>query len=109
MIGRIAIEASCGNVFADLGYSNPEEAVVKSRLMQRIQELIVEQNLTPAQTAVLLGLDKLHTSRLLRGSLREFTTERLFKFLNGLNQDVEIVIKQKPATRQRAVLSVIPV
>lgn len=105
---NIEIEKSSGNVFADMGYSNPEEALVKSRLAQRIAELIKEQNLTQIQAAALLRIDQPKISRLIRGQLREFSTERLFRFLNALNQDIEIVIKQKPETRQRATLSVIP-
>jgi predicted XRE-type DNA-binding protein len=102
------VEESSGNVFADMGYPNPEEALVKSRLAQRIAELIEEQNLTQVQAAVLLGIDQPKVSKLIRGQLREFSTDRLFRFLNALHQDVEIVIRQKPRTRQQATLSVIP-
>lgn len=102
------VEESSGNVFADMGYPNPEEALAKSRLAQRIAELIEEQNLTQVQAAALLGIDQPKVSKLIRGQLREFSTDRLFRFLNALNQDVEIVIRQKPRTRQQATVSVIP-
>ncbi len=105
---NIEIEESSGNVFADIGYSNPAEALAKSRLAQRIAELIEEQNLTQVQAAGLLGIDQPKVSKLIRGQLREFSTERLFRFLNALNQDVEIVIRPKPGTRQQATLSVVP-
>jgi predicted XRE-type DNA-binding protein len=52
------VEESSGNVFADLGYPNPQEALAKARLAQRIAELIEEQNLTQVQAAVLLGIDQ---------------------------------------------------
>ncbi|MCC8999015.1 MAG: helix-turn-helix domain-containing protein [Candidatus Contendobacter sp.] len=107
MVKEIEVEESSGNVFADMGYSNPEEALAKSRLAQRIAELIDEQNLTQIQAAALLGIDQPKVSKLLRGQLREFSTDRLFRFLNAFNQDVEIVIRQKPRTRQQATLSVI--
>ena len=107
MAKEIEVEESSGNVFADMGYSNPEEALAKSRLAQRIAELIDEQNLTQIQAAALLGIDQPKVSKLLRGQLREFSTDRLFRFLNAFNQDVEIVIRQKPRTRQQATLSVI--
>lgn len=107
MVKEIEVEESSGNVFADMGYSNPEEALAKSRLAQRIAELIDEQNLTQIQAAALLGIDQPKVSKLLRGQLREFSTDRLFRFLNAFNQDVEIVIRQKPRTRQKATLSVI--
>ena len=108
MTKEIVVEESSGNVFADLGYPNPQDALAKSRLAQRIAELIEEQNLTQIQAATLLGIDQPKVSKLLRGQLREFSTDRLFRFLNALNQDVEIVIRQKPGTRRQATVSVIP-
>ena len=107
MTKTIEVEESSGNVYADIGHPNPEEALAKSRLAQRIAELIEEQNLTQVQAAALLGIDQPKVSKLIRGQLREFSTDRLFRFLNALNQDVEIVIKQKPGIRQQATLSVI--
>lgn len=101
------VEESSGNVFADLGYPNPQEALAKARLAQRIAELLEAQNLTQAQAAVLLGIDQPKVSKLIRGQLKEFSTDRLFRFLNALDQDIEIVIKQKSATRQQPILSVI--
>ncbi len=108
MTQEIAVEESSGNVFADLGYPNPQDALAKSRLAQRIAELLEEQHLTQVEAATLLGIDQPKVSKLLRGQLREFSTDRLFRFLNALNQDVEIVIRQKPRIRQQATVSVIP-
>lgn len=108
MSKEIEVEKSSGNVFADLGHANPEEALAKSRLAQRIAELIEEQDLTQLQAAELLGVDQPKVSKLIRGQLREFSTDRLFRFLNALNQDIEIVIKEKPRSRRQATLSVVP-
>jgi predicted XRE-type DNA-binding protein len=107
MTENIDVEESSGNVFADLGYPNPQEALAKARLAQRIAELIEEQNLTQVQAAVLLGIDQPKVSKLIRGQLREFSTDRLFRFLNALDQDIEIVIKRKSATCPQPWLSVI--
>ena len=108
MTQEIAVEESSGNVFADLGYPNSQDALAKSRLAQRIAELLEEQHLTQVEAATLLGIDQPKVSKLLRGQLREFSTDRLFRFLDALHQDVEIVIRQKPGTRQQATVSVIP-
>ena len=102
------VEESSGNVFADLGYPDAEEALAKSRLAQRIAEIIDKQNLTQVQAASILGVDQPKISKLMRGQLREFSTDRLFRFLNALNQDVEIVIREKPLSRLLAHLSVVP-
>lgn len=102
----IPVEESSGNVFADLGYPNAEEALTKSRLAQRIAEILKRKRLTQAQAADLLGIDQPKVSKLLRGKLREFSTDRLFRFLNALDQDVEIVVKRKPRSRRQATVSV---
>jgi len=103
----IRVEESSGNVFADLGFPNPEEALAKARLAQHIAEIIEKRRLPQVQAAALLGIDQPKVSRLLRGHLREFSTDRLFRFLNALGQDVEIVIKNKSRSRRQATVSVI--
>lgn len=107
MSDDIIVEESSGNVFADLGYPDAEEVLAKSRLAQRIAELIEKQNLTQVQAASILGIDQPKISKLMRGQLREFSTDRLFRFLNAMNQDIEIVIREKPQERKQAILSVI--
>src|SRR3954465_14390328 len=88
-----AIEASRGNVFADLGLKNPEELLAKAELVQRIADIIAERKLTQVRAANLLGIDQPKVSALLRGKLDGFSTDRLFRFLNALGKDVEIVIR----------------
>jgi predicted XRE-type DNA-binding protein len=106
MSETITIEQGSGNVFVDLGYPNAEEALTKARLAQRITEVLEQKRLTQIQAAQLLGIDQPKVSKLLRGQLREFSTERLFRFLTALDQDVEIVIRRKPRSRRQARVSV---
>ena len=94
---RVTIEESSGNVFADLGLENPEGLLAKAALVQRIADIIAERKLTQAGAAKLLGIDQPKVSALLRGKLDGFSTDRLFRFLNALGRDVEIVIR--PARR----------
>jgi len=107
MSDTITIEQGSGNVFADLGYPNADEALTKARLAQRITEILERKRLTQIQAAKLLGIDQPKVSKLLRGRLREFSTDRLLRFLNALDQDVEIVIKRKPRSKRQARVSVI--
>jgi predicted XRE-type DNA-binding protein len=93
----VSIERSSGNVFADLGLKNPEELLAKAELVQRIADIIAERKLTQVRAAKLLGIDQPKVSALLQGKLRGFSTDRLFRFLNALGRDVEIVIR--PAKR----------
>ena len=89
---KIEYEDSSGNVFADLGVENPEEALAKAELARQIGKLIKKKKLTQKQAAEILGIDQPKISALIRGRLRSFSLERLIRFLNELGQDVSITI-----------------
>jgi predicted XRE-type DNA-binding protein len=84
---------SSGNVFADLGIADPEDALAKAELARAITTLIAERHLTQSQAAELLGIDQPKVSALVRGRLTGFSIDRLLRFLLALDRDVEIVIK----------------
>ncbi len=86
-------EPSSGNVFADLGLPNPELALAKAELVQRIRASIVERKLSQAQAAELLGLDQPKVSALMRGRAAGYTIDRLFRFLVAFGQRVEIRVR----------------
>ena len=71
------VERGSGNVFADLDYPNPEEALAKFRLTRVIADILKQRGLTQTQAARLLGIDQPKISRLIRGQFREFSLERL--------------------------------
>lgn len=98
---EIEVTESSGNVFADLELPEPDEALAKADLAARICDIIAEQGLTQRQAAELLGIDQPKVSALIRGRLDGFSLGRLFRFLNALDHDVEIIIraKAKPADR----------
>ncbi len=89
----VTVEPSSGNVFADLGLKDPEELLAKAELVQRISDIIAERKLTQVRAARLLGIDQPKVSALLRGRLDGFSIDRLFRFLNALGDDVEIVVR----------------
>lgn len=95
-------EASSGNVFADLGFEHPEADLLKAQLVYQIGRLIAARQLKQAQAARLLGIPQLKASLLLRGTTAGFSTDRLIRCLNRLDQDVEIIVRQKPASRPKA-------
>ena len=80
-------------MFADLGISNPDLALAKAALVQRIRDLIAERRLTQTKAAELLGLDQPKVSTLVRGRVEGYTIDRLFRFLNALGQRVEITVR----------------
>ena len=93
---------SSGNVFADLGVPNPEEALAKAELAGKIASLIQERKLTQGKAAKLLGIDQPKVSNLLRGRLAGFSLERLMRFLLLLGQDIRITVEAAPQHRPRA-------
>ena len=101
------VELSSGNVFADLGLSNPEERLLKAELVRKISEIITNLNLTQVQAAEILGIDQPKVSLLIRGRLSGFSTDRLMDYLNKLGSDVEITVKPKPENRKFAQIIVV--
>jgi predicted XRE-type DNA-binding protein len=93
---------SSGNVFADLGAPNPEEALAKAELANKISVLIGARALTQAKAATLLGIDQPKVSMLLRGRLTGFSLERLMRFLMLLGQDIKITVQASPKNQARA-------
>ena|SRR6204780_374278 len=82
-----------GNVFKDLGMPNAEEHFVKEQLVFKIDALLKKRKLKQVDAAKLFGIRQPDVSNMLRGEFRQFSVERLLRFLVALNQDVEIVIK----------------
>jgi len=97
------IEEGSGNIFADLGFENPEEEFTKAELTRQIYNIIKQQELTQAIAANILGLKQPDVSRLMRGQYAGFSSDRLFRFLNALDCDVEIVIKPKTPGDQASI------
>lgn len=103
---RIRMTRGTGNVFADLGLPRPEERLAKASLALEIERAIRKSGLSQAAAAQALGIDQPKVSALRNGRLNGFSVERLIRFLNALDRDVEIVIKAKPRSRRRGQLRV---
>ena len=104
---KLSVEESSGNVFADLDLPDADELYAKAQIVYRICEILEERKLTQAKAAALLEIDQPKISALMRGKLSGFSTDRLFRFLNALDRDIEIVIKKKPRSRRRAQVRVL--
>jgi len=99
MATKNKIEEGSGNVFADLGLANADELESKAQLAHRIGEIVRGRHLTQAQAAEVLGATQPMVSKLLNGQLHGFSMERLVRFLNALDRDVEIVVRRRPRSR----------
>lgn len=104
---NIEVTPSSGNVFADLGFAEPEEELTRAQLASRIQQIAKRRRLTQMAVGKLMGIDQPKVSALLNGRLANFSSIRLMRLLTALGQDVEIVIKTKPRNRERGRVRVI--
>ena len=106
MSNEIKVTRSSGNVFADLGLPDADQLLAKADLAIEISRIIEERGLTQAEAAEIMGVDQPKVSALVRGRLEGFSMERLYRFLNALGRDVEIVVSPTPKNRAEARLKV---
>ena len=101
MAKSIEVYEGTDNVFADIGLPHPEEDLARAELAYRISTTIRSRRLTQTRAAKILKIDQPKISRLLRGQLSGFSTERLMRFLTLLGSDIEIVVKRARARSRR--------
>lgn len=109
MTNEIKVQSSSGNVFADLGIQNSDELLIKAELVRQISKIIAARKMTQTEAAQMLGIDQPKVSALLGGKLSGFSTERLFRFLNALGNDVEIRVKINSISDSQAKTRVVTV
>ncbi len=81
---------SSDNPFADLGLPNPEERLLRARLLSYVALEITRRGLSQRQAAELLGIPQPHVSYLLQARLSCFSLERLLQMVAKLGVDLSI-------------------
>jgi predicted XRE-type DNA-binding protein len=97
------VTASSGNVFADLGFANPEEELLKAKLIREIRAILKRRRLTQAKAAALLGLKQPDVSAIVTGRVGKFSLDRLVRCLDRLDYKVDVVVRHKPRRASRAI------
>src|SRR5581483_9500254 len=97
---RERVSRGTGNVFADLGFPNATERQAKLRLAYALNRVLAARRLSQADAARVLGVTQPKVSALRHYKLAGFSVERLMNLLTALDQDVEIVIREKPRSRK---------
>jgi predicted XRE-type DNA-binding protein len=92
-MSRKGFEIGSRNVFKEIGMPNAEEHFIKAQLVFKIDTIIKQRGLKQVEAARLFGVRQPDISKMLRGEFRQFSVERLLRFLVALNQDVAIVVK----------------
>ena len=89
------IEQGGPNIFADLGLADADSHFLKAQIVAEIYRLAHGRKLTQAKAGKLLGISQPEVSRLFRGQFREYSIERLMRFLARFDRDVEIVARPR--------------
>ncbi|MEA2818795.1 MAG: hypothetical protein QOJ86_799 [Bradyrhizobium sp.] len=97
------VTVGSGNVFADLGFANPEEELLKAKLIREIRSIIKRRKLTQAKAAILLGLKQPDVSSIVTGRVGKFSLDRLVRCLDRLDYKVDVVVRYKPRRASRAI------
>lgn len=84
---------SSGNVFADLGFKDPEEYRLKADMAIAINKIISNRGWTQQQAATALGTTQNKISQIQRGILKGFSVYKLLTFLTALDKDVRLIIE----------------
>jgi predicted XRE-type DNA-binding protein len=81
---RASVTKGSGNIFRDLGFSKEKSAelILKSSLLQALQEAIKGRRWKQAEAAAQLGIDRVELSQVARGQVRSFSIERLVLLLD---------------------------
>ncbi|NQU65345.1 MAG: XRE family transcriptional regulator [SAR324 cluster bacterium] len=102
---QLKYQVGSGNVFEDLGVENPDEYLQKAKIASLIYDIIESKNLNQKEAGLILGINQPKISSLKNGRLEGFSIERLFKFLNLLDQDIDIVVRPKAGKQSKLVVS----
>jgi len=94
------IQIGSDNVFKDLGYANPEERLLKSDLARKLNAIIKKEGLTQTKAAKILRIPQPKLSLLSKGVVSGFSLGKLMTLLSRLNQDIDIVIREKISTKK---------
>ena len=92
-------EDSSGNVFADIGFRDSKQELLKAKLTVEIYKLLRARGVTQQQAAKLLGTTQAQVSALMRCKPVSVSVGRLMEFLTALGQDVKVTVK--PASGRR--------
>jgi len=106
MSNKKGYETGSRNVFKDIGVPNAEQHLVKAQLVFKIDRIMKARRLKQVEAADLFGVRQPDVSKMLHGEFRQFSVERLLRFLVALDQDVQIVVKPHGEGRDAPALQV---
>lgn len=93
------------DLWLDLGFSEEESAALRIRadLFRQLQKALKASGKTQTVLAVELGTDQPKISKILKGKLSEFSTDRIIEHLDSMGLHVEVTTS--PAAKKPTPLS----
>lgn len=97
VIKHLEMHKSCGNVFADMGFSDAEanSLFIRSHLMIEIEKIIKVNHWTQVQAAEILGVTQPRISEITSDRVDLFAIDTLVKYLSLLGKEVSVTVKDK--------------
>jgi predicted XRE-type DNA-binding protein len=86
------------NLFADLGFKNPELEMTKSRFVTEMAAVIEDRKISRAEAARIAGWPQPEFARLLKGHWRQYRIEKLARCLNKLGVTVRLTLERNTGT-----------
>jgi len=83
------------NVYADLGFPDAGEMLVKAQLVIEIAQILRERGWSQQQAAKVLGMTQPKLSKMLRGQFRGVSEMKMMDCLVRLGREVKIVVGPK--------------
>jgi predicted XRE-type DNA-binding protein len=81
------------NVFADMGFENPEEELLKSEIISELRSLIDTKQMTTQQVAERWHLEPSLLPEIFCGGWGDYSVERLLQFATALGGTVRVTIE----------------
>jgi predicted XRE-type DNA-binding protein len=103
----ISVTPSSGSVYEDFDLPDAANKKAKWMLAHRIRALIQDRGLTQVESARLLKIDQADVSRLMNGRVSNVSFDKLFTYLELLEQPVQITLPTTRTPGSRPVLSVV--
>jgi len=101
------VEEGSTNVYADLGFTNADEMLVKAQLAAQIRNIISANQWTQTDACKILDLSQPKLSNLLNGKFRGISETKMLDCLTRLGRDVQIVISADRHTAKPGRVSVV--
>jgi predicted XRE-type DNA-binding protein len=99
-MSKILIQRGSGNVYKDLKIPNAEEMQAKAILVSSIVQIVKNKKWNQKKAAEVLGVTQPKFSLLSRGQFSGFSIGKLINMLNKLQQDIEIIIRDKHPSKK---------